>query len=188
VKNLLKQIHAVELFVPQAELWPGKSLMVHGRLFYACGMDKTETTEHPPRLPSESIGATTHDGKQVIIRRWRSSDADAFHQAMHESFEHLQPWMPWAAAEPQLLDAHQAIVDRFSATWTHTTAIYGIFLEDRVIGGTGLHDRIGSTGWEIGYWVHPQFEGRGVISAVVGALTTEAFVERTDEVHAFQND
>lgn len=137
----------------------------------------TEQEPHPPRLPSAHIVARVHDGTELIVRQWRSSDLDTYHRAIHESYVHLQPWMPWALAEPQEIDAHAEILQRFSGRWTHDNVVYGIFLDARAVGGTGLHNRIGESGWEIGYWIHADFEGRGFVSAVVQALTDEAFVD-----------
>lgn len=131
----------------------------------------------PGRIPVASLAAVTHDSTVLTVRRWRTGDIDEYHRAMHESYEHLQPWMPWAMAEPQEYEAHREILHRFSSEWTFDDFVYGVFLGDRVVGGTGLHNRIGADGWEIGYWIHPGFEGRGFVTAVVRALIEEAFVD-----------
>jgi RimJ/RimL family protein N-acetyltransferase len=136
-------------------------------------------TERPSRIPSERLMVTSHDGTRLVVRHWCRTDVESFHQAMLDSFEHLQPWMPWAAAEPQDIEAHEAIVNRWSSEWNYDDFGYGMFLDGRVVGACGLHNRIGADGWEIGYWVRPDCEGRGIVSAVVRALTDEAFVDPT---------
>ncbi len=133
----------------------------------------------PDRIPDTYLVTTAHDGTAVTVRQWRPSDLASYHEAMHASYEHLTPWMPWAAAEPQDIEAHGEILTRFSSTWDFDDFPYGIFLDDVAVGGSGLHNRVGAHGWEIGYWVHPGFEGRGIISATVRALTDEAFVDPT---------
>jgi RimJ/RimL family protein N-acetyltransferase len=50
--------------------------------------------------------------------------------------------------------------------------IYGIVSPDgTVLGGTGLHDRLGGGGLEIGYWLAPGATGRGLMTRVAGHLT-----------------
>ena len=54
------------------------------------------------------------------------------------------------------------------------------------IGGSGLHQRIGPNGIEIGYWIHVDHVRRGYASEVSAALTEVAFtvdgIERV-EIH-----
>ncbi len=140
-----------------------------------------EAKPRPARVPNRELTATTHDGTVITVRQWRSSDLDTYHEAMHASYEHLMPWMPWAAVEPQEIEAHEALLNRWNATWDFDDFVYGIFVGQTAVGGSGLHNRIGAHGWEIGYWVHPDFEGRGIIGATVRALTDEAFADPTIE-------
>jgi RimJ/RimL family protein N-acetyltransferase len=64
---------------------------------------------------------------------------------------------------------------------------YGIFLPDHtLVGGCGLHRRIGPSALEIGYWVHVAHTRRGIATACAGALTAVGFglrgIERM-EIH-----
>jgi RimJ/RimL family protein N-acetyltransferase len=47
--------------------------------------------------------------------------------------------------------------------------------ESQLLGGIGLHDRVGPGGWDIGYWVHIAHTGRGVATTAAAALTDVAF-------------
>ncbi|MFI5043865.1 MAG: GNAT family N-acetyltransferase [Acidimicrobiales bacterium] len=69
------------------------------------------------------------------------------------------------------------ISDVFDLGWEAGTDFnYGLFLGSEVVGGCGLHDRLGVTdGLEIGYWVRTGRTGRGVATTAVGALCQAAF-------------
>lgn len=53
----------------------------------------------------------------------------------------------------------------------------GIFTPDetRIVGGTGLHTRVGPDAREIGYWIHKDFTHQGFATEVSAALTKVAF-------------
>jgi RimJ/RimL family protein N-acetyltransferase len=51
----------------------------------------------------------------------------------------------------------------------------GLFIDGRVVGGSGFHPRIGPGGLEIGYWVHRDFVRRGIATTTSRALTDLAF-------------
>jgi RimJ/RimL family protein N-acetyltransferase len=55
--------------------------------------------------------------------------------------------------------------------------VYGIFdpEETRLLGGTGLHTRLGESELEIGYWIHKDFTRRGLVTESTAALVKVAF-------------
>ncbi|MHC4129534.1 MAG: GNAT family N-acetyltransferase [Planctomycetota bacterium] len=55
--------------------------------------------------------------------------------------------------------------------------VYGLFDPDeqRVLGGTGLHRRIGAGAGEIGYWIHVDHTNRGLATEAAAALTRVGF-------------
>lgn len=112
----------------------------------------------------------------VTLRPWRDGDVDAMARAVAESLEHIRPWMPWAAAEPLPRDDRVRLVAEFARQWASGESfVFGIFVGDVPIGGTGLHPRLGPDALEIGYWVHPAWTRRSIATAAAGALTATAF-------------
>lgn len=112
----------------------------------------------------------------VTLRPWRDADVDAMARAIAESLEHLRPWMPWAAVEPLPRDDRVRLVAEFDRQWHACESfVFGMFVGSTPVGGTGLHPRIGPDGLEIGYWVHPDWTGRGIATAAAGALVDAAF-------------
>ena len=109
-----------------------------------------------------------------VIRCWDPRDAPLLKDAVDSSLEHLREWMPWAYHEPQELDAKVALLRTFRGNFDlGQDFIYGIFSADetRVLGGTGLHTRVGDGAFEIGYWVRADAVREGIATRVAGALT-----------------
>ncbi len=113
-----------------------------------------------------------------MIRCWSEADAPLLIEAIDANLEHLRPWLPWAAHEPQPLDRKVALLRsfrrRFEAGEDFT---YGLFAPDErtVLGGAGLHRRIGAGAIEIGYWVHVDHVGHGLATEASAALTRVGF-------------
>ena len=127
------------------------------------------------------------EGDGVLLRRWRVADAELQQQAVAESLEHLRPWMPWIAHEPQPLARRREILAGWEREWEEDGDVYlAVVVDGRIAGSTGLHRRRGPGALEIGYWVHPDFVGRGIATAVTRLLTGAAFrldgIERV-EIH-----
>ena len=124
--------------------------------------------------------------ERLVIRCWEQRDAGLLKEAVDSSIEHLRPWMPWAAHEPQSLEEKVALLRAFRGRFDlDQDFVYGIFdrEEHSVLGGTGLHTRVGRYAREIGYWIRAEAEGRGYVTEAVAALTRVAFeVDRVERV------
>ncbi len=115
---------------------------------------------------------------RLVIRAWRVEDAPLLAEALHESREHLLPWLPWAADEPLPVAHKEELLKTFRRNFlADEDYIYGVLdrEETRVLGGTGLHPRVGPRAFEIGYWVRVGETGRGLATETAAALTRAAF-------------
>lgn len=122
------------------------------------------------RLPDHAV-----DG-DLELRRWAVTDAPALHEVVTRNLEHLRPWMPWIAHEPQTVEERAALIASWGEDWERGgDVVVGIFLGGRAVGGSGLHRRIGPGGLEVGYWVDAAHTGRGLATRATRALTTLAF-------------
>ncbi len=116
--------------------------------------------------------------ERLVVRCWSPSDALLLKEAVDSSLEHLRPWMPWARAEPQSLDEKVRLLRRFRGQFDlGQDFVYGIFSaeETEVVGGTGLHTRVGDDAFEIGYWIRASRIGQGFATEASAALTRVAF-------------
>jgi RimJ/RimL family protein N-acetyltransferase len=114
----------------------------------------------------------------LVLRCWEPSDAPALKEAVDSSLDHLRPWMPWAAEEPQSLEQKVELLRTFRGQFDlGQDYVYGIFSADEseVVGGTGLHTRVGDDALEIGYWIRKSRAGEGLATEVTAALTRIAF-------------
>jgi RimJ/RimL family protein N-acetyltransferase len=130
---------------------------------------------HTP--PSEIF--TLAGGK---LSRVRELDGEQFALAVHQSLEHLRPWMPWANAAAAQVEAQRTRGREAEQQWAQgTDYLYAlrpdtgdVVIGDVVIGAFGLHRRIGPGGLEIGYWLHADWTGHGHATAAASALTAAA--------------
>lgn len=115
---------------------------------------------------------------RLVVRCWQPSDAQQLHEAVNDSLDHLLPWMPWAHSEPEEIGVKVDRLRRFRGMFDlDQDFIYAIFNSDesRVIGGTGLHPRLGAGAREIGYWIHKEFINQGIATEASAALTRVGF-------------
>ncbi|HET9221506.1 MAG TPA: GNAT family protein [Roseiflexaceae bacterium] len=123
---------------------------------------------------------------RLVIRCWQPQDAPLLQTAISQSVDHLRPWMPWIASEPEELQTKIERLRRFRGMFDlGQDFIYGIFNADetQVLGGTGLHTRIGADAREIGYWMHKDYLNQGLATEASAALTRVAFeIDRVQRV------
>ena len=116
--------------------------------------------------------------ERLTIRCWEPRDAPQLGEALESSLDHLRPWMPWANHEPTPLDERVDRLRRFRGMFDlGQNFIYGLFTRDEseVVGGSGLHPRIGDGALEIGYWLRASRIGEGLAREATAALTYVAF-------------
>jgi RimJ/RimL family protein N-acetyltransferase len=116
--------------------------------------------------------------KRLMLRCYQPTDGPLLAESIAESVEHLRPWMPWAHAEPEPLEEKVKRVKRFRGEFDlGQNFIYGIFNpeETKLVGGTGLHPRIGDGMLEIGYWIHKDYINQGLVTESTSALVKVAF-------------
>lgn len=116
--------------------------------------------------------------ERLVLRCWEPADAPLLKDALDSSLEHLRPFMDWANDEPEPVGAKAERLRAFRALFdTSESFILGIFdrSENEVLGGTGLHARIGPGGLEIGYWVRANATRQGIATEASAALTRVGF-------------
>lgn len=115
---------------------------------------------------------------RLVVRCWNPEDAPLLKAALDASIEHLRPFMAWAFNEPEEVEKKIERIRVQRAKFDRgEDFVFGVFSSDerRVIGGTGLHTRVGEGALEIGYWIHADEINRGYATEVSAALTRAGF-------------
>ncbi|AKF05544.1 ribosomal protein N-acetyltransferase [Sandaracinus amylolyticus] len=117
--------------------------------------------------------------ERLLVRGYEPTDAAASGELLKANLEHLARWMPWATMEATTIDSRLAWIRRARADLDRPASdlVYGIFdgSSGELMGGIGLHARVGPQALEIGYWISVAHEGRGYVTEAAGALTRVAF-------------
>jgi RimJ/RimL family protein N-acetyltransferase len=140
-----------------------------------------------PRKPTDARPPTYRiQTERLVLRCWEPGDAELLKEAIDASLEHLLPWMPWAHNEPEPLQIKIDRLRHFRGQFDlGQDFLYAIFNSDetKVLGGTGLHSRVGENAREIGYWIHTDHLGQGLATENTAALTKVGFeVERVERI------
>ena len=168
-------------------------------------MQNAPATRSNNKVPPHSKPPERIDAGAVILRRNRAADAAALAQAVRESLDHLQPWMPWAHPGAASVQTQATRLAEVEAGWQRGTDFVYLLVpedgeadaagsagsvgtkpakaagEDAVLGLIGMHRRLGPGAVEIGYWTHVAYSGRGFMTAAAKAITQVA--EALDDVN-----
>jgi len=106
------------------------------------------------------------DGAELrALEPWHAEELAAHVETIRE---HLRPWIPFAS---RVVDADSAreFLQRFADLQARDEGrFYGIWLDGRLSGGTLFKDFDATSGvCEIGVWLSPHAEGRGLITTAV---------------------
>ena len=123
--------------------------------------------------------------ERFALRPYTIGEAEEMHAAIADSQTELRPWMPWAAELGTVEERREFVQSRLDALAKARAEavdgvmqgeiVYGIWDGNRLVGGTGIHDRNAAHEREIGYWTRTSNTGTGVATEISRALTTEIF-------------
>ena len=94
--------------------------------------------------------------ERLVLRCYEPSDATLVKDAVDSSVDHLRAFMDWAWDVPEPIEAVEELLGLFRTQFeTGENFTYGFFTpaETEVVGGGGLHRRVGPGAFEIGYWI-----------------------------------
>ena len=123
-------------------------------------------------LPDELLG------DRILVRPFRSGDGAAMFEAVEESREHIEPWLPWGPFH-KTADDSEIQARKFAYRWlSRETLSMSIWdkVNGRFLGGVELRpDNWDVPSFEIGYWLRKSAEGHGYMTEAVALVTSMAF-------------
>jgi RimJ/RimL family protein N-acetyltransferase len=115
---------------------------------------------------------------RLVIRCPEPMDASLLDLAINQNLDHLLPWMLWAKREPVSLQERIEFLRNVRGNFDLGVDFgYLVFnsSETILLGGTGLHTRLGQSAREIGYWIHKDHINNGYATEASAALIKVAF-------------
>ncbi|MFD9306771.1 GNAT family N-acetyltransferase [Streptomyces sp. NPDC060048] len=118
-------------------------------------------------------------GDETVLRPLEPWHAQEFLAHIDRARPSVDPWIPWATFSTDLASA-TAVLQRYADRRAQDAArIYGIWREGTLVGGVMFTQFDATAGvCEIGCWLEPAGEGRGLVTRACRALITWAFEDR----------
>lgn len=124
---------------------------------------------------------------RLIIRPVRLGDEYAISEAIQVTLEDLQRWMPWSK-DPSFATTKAFVKKAHKAWCAQDSDDYPMVVEykqdNKIICATGFNEQSQPDNglYEIGYWLHKNYQGQGIVCEYVNALTRFAL----ESLHAKQ--
>ena len=116
--------------------------------------------------------------ENLELRTLVSGNADEVFEAVDKNREYLRKWLPWVDDAKSPYNSRNSIEKWKNALKDKREFIFGIFLGGNYIGNMGLHEiNRSNNSSEIGYWLSKDYQGRGIMTDCVRALTDFGFDE-----------
>jgi len=131
----------------------------------------------PPMLRPAPMPITT---ERLIMRPPQAGDGAALCAAVHETWDQLNLWMPWASDPKEATEDFYEGYARENAAKFITRENMAVLVFEReggaLVASSGLHNIDWVIGqFEIGYWVRATAQGQGYAQEIADALTRYAF-------------
>lgn len=114
----------------------------------------------------------------LILRPFRTEDAEILKERLDDNLSIMMPWIPWAKNEPEPLeDKRDRIRSWIGDFYSNKEYSYGAFEKSSgaFVGSANLFGRRGKGTTEIGYWIDHLQSGQGFATEVSYALTKLSF-------------
>jgi ribosomal-protein-serine acetyltransferase len=106
------------------------------------------------------------DGAELRpLEPWQAAE---FAASVERSRAHLAPWLPWATTVTDEESARKFLQRYADSQASDAGRIYGIWLDGVLVGGTLFRVFEASAGvCEVGVWLAPEAEGKGLVTRAV---------------------
>ncbi len=110
------------------------------------------------------------------VKMLMPSNASELFNLIDADRDQIRQWLPLGYTIREVKDAESYIRARLGLCAKNDSYKCGIWLDNKLIGLTGLHDvDPDSLKCEIGYWISPKYENQGIMSKVLQAQINHIF-------------
>jgi len=116
--------------------------------------------------------------ENFMLKMRSIEDAEAIFEITDTNRPYLREWLPWVDGTKTVEDTRN-FLKKCLDNYDNGSAIdLGIWFEGKWVGSIGLNkiDTLNRNA-EIGYWLTPEYSGRGLMTQAVQALITYAYTE-----------
>ncbi|WP_087973874.1 GNAT family N-acetyltransferase [Oceanobacillus rekensis] len=130
--------------------------------------------------------------ENVKLKQLKLQDANELFELTDYARDYLREWLPWIDTTIKPEDTLAFIDQTLKAAEFKTGFTTGIFFKEKLVGVIGFNqlDWANNIGY-IGYWLSPDYQGRGIMTNAVKALIDYAFsqlkLNRVDIRAAYEN-
>ena len=116
--------------------------------------------------------------ENLELRTLIPENAEEIFSVIDKSRDNLRQWLPWID-ETKSPEDIRATIQRWEQNIKDKSGYtFGIFQGGNYIGNIGVHNvNLISDSAQIGYWLSPEWQGKGIMTDCVRALTDYAFNE-----------
>lgn len=120
----------------------------------------------------------------ITLCTWETRSASLLFALTERNRPYLQRWLPWVPTVRTPADSENFILTSHKKWQDQTGLELGIWYKNELTGCIGLHElNRDQSRTVIGYWLGAEFQGHGIMTAAVSALTTYCFeVQNFDRV------
>jgi RimJ/RimL family protein N-acetyltransferase len=144
---------------------------------------------HEPRSPTTAWDPVpVIRGERITLRPFAESDADRVAEGCSDAV--TQHWL-WMLPSPYTRDTALGYIRRHTAEADTSSGLFWCIADndtDDCLGNASLmfKDALDPTMREVGYWLHPDARGRGIMSEAVSMVVRHAFIPRDEGGHGLR--
>lgn len=113
---------------------------------------------------------------EISLRLLKKEDAPVVFTTVDKHRAHLRQWLPWVD-DTACVEDSAAFIQKTHQQYQHDKTVNGaIFYQGVFVGMCGFNGiKSVDHSVEIGYWLHPDYQGCGIVTTCVRFLINEAF-------------
>ena len=116
--------------------------------------------------------------EDLELRTRVSEEAEETFAVIDKNREYLRQWLPWVDVTQSAEGIRNKIAEWQKAFEDKTDVTLGVYFSGKYVGNMGLHSiNKDNNSSEIGYWLAEDFQGQGIMTDCVRALTDYGFGE-----------